>query len=64
MINYSLFFIAKQSPQGEVVKESDILIRTLQTNEENLYNSKTTDLSRDSVRLGMQRQTLVTFLLT
>jgi hypothetical protein len=28
-INYGLFFIANWSPQGEIVKESDILIRTL-----------------------------------
>jgi hypothetical protein len=27
-VNYSLFFITKWSPQGEIVKENDMLIRT------------------------------------
>ncbi len=29
IVNYSLFLLAKGSPQGEMVKESDILIITL-----------------------------------
>jgi hypothetical protein len=29
IINRSLFLVAKVSPQGEIVKESDILITTL-----------------------------------
>ena len=57
-INYGLFFIFKWFPQGETVKESAILIRTPQINEEKIYNSKTTDLSRDTVRLATQGQTL------
>jgi hypothetical protein len=29
IINHSLFLVVKRSPQGEMVKESDILITTL-----------------------------------
>ena len=57
-INYSLSFITKWSPWGEIVKESNISIRTLETDEENFYNSKTIDSSRDTVRLGTQGETL------
>ena len=60
--NYGIFLIAKWFPNRELVKETDILITTLQTCQEKIYDSKTIGLSCDKVRLAMQGQTLVKFL--
>jgi hypothetical protein len=42
----------------EIIKESTILITTLETRGEKIYDLKTGDSSRDTVRLGTQGQTL------
>ena len=48
-ISYSLFFIIKQSSQREIIKESNILIRTLQTDKEKIYDSKTIPSSTETL---------------
>jgi hypothetical protein len=47
IISCSLFFIAKWSPEREIAKESGILIVTFYTCQEEIYDSKTVDSSRD-----------------
>ena len=57
--NHSLFLITKWSPEGEIVKKNNILIITLQTCQEKIYNSKTIDSSRYGVRLATEGQILI-----
>jgi hypothetical protein len=52
MTNCSVFLVAKCSFEGEIVRESSTLTVNSYAYEEKSYDSQTTTLSRDTVRLG------------